>query len=142
MVVPRLENRLVNAKIEELQQADGPLRTQLGRAWNQGVVARQDAVDLAEQNLNARVVVLQRLSPESLVVQADSQPALAAGTLADDPLAIEAAETRRAVSGQVERDGVRYAEARGAVRAASTSCSSPPRSTMRSRPCVSCGRAS
>ncbi len=110
MVVPRLENRLVDAKIGELEKADAALRTQLGRAWSQGVVARQDAVDRAEQNVNARVAVLQRLSPESLVVQADSQPALVGGTLADDPLAIEAAETRRAVSGQVERDGVSYAQ--------------------------------
>jgi two-component system OmpR family sensor kinase len=107
LVVPQLEQRLVDEKVRELKVAAEPvvraLRPRLG------VVEVQDVVAFSGQNLNARVVVYRPLDERHLLPVADSSP-VDAGAIEEDPIALEAAETGFTETGRVERQGDDWAE--------------------------------
>jgi signal transduction histidine kinase len=107
VVVPRLEDRLVAAKVDQLQRAAPSLVTELRRSENP--VDFQDTVSFAAANLNARVAVLERLDEQFLRTLADSSP-VEAGDIAHDPFAAAAVETGFAHSGRLERDDHPFAE--------------------------------
>jgi signal transduction histidine kinase len=101
-VVPRLESRLVNAKIHELESA----RPAVARAFeNRDRLTDYDAVASSVQStLGARVVVLQPLNATTLRDIADSNP-LGTGNIQADPVARAALDSRKVVTGRVTRHG-------------------------------------
>jgi len=107
MVVPRLETRLVDAKIHELDQAARPLAREIRRTIGDRV-ALQDTVDFAATNLNARVVIFQRLGEDAVLTYADSGDVLG-GELARDPIALRALATGARESGRGTRGEDEYA---------------------------------
>jgi signal transduction histidine kinase len=108
MMVPRLEDRLVNAKIRDVRSAAVPVRDQI-RRQNHSVVGTEDAVSATASNLNGRVVYLARVE-DTLVPSADSNP-LRGDSVTGDPVALEATNYGYVVAGRVRRDGREYAEA-------------------------------
>ena len=104
MVVPRLEARLVDQKLDELSRSkDGAVfnvRQQLG---GEGL-ALSDAIDQIAIELNARVVLLQ----SGTLVYRDSSEV--GGDVRGDPIVALATRTGRPQAGRVERDGRSYAE--------------------------------
>jgi signal transduction histidine kinase len=118
VVVPSLQSRLVNGKLNELQ-ATAP---QLARQYPTYTVG-QDFVDDAAIETGARVVALTVFStqPPLLTVQDDSRqgaPAADSRALQSDRVAIRAALTNKRARGTVHRLGQEYAEV--AVPAASS----------------------
>jgi signal transduction histidine kinase len=108
MMVPRLEDRLVNAKIRDVRSAAVPVRDQI-RRQNGAVVGTEDAVSASASNLNGRVVYFTRVD-ETLVPSADSNT-LSGDTVSGDPVALQATDFGYVVAGRVKRDGREYAEA-------------------------------
>ncbi len=108
MVVPRLEDRLVDAKINEVERALPAILDDL-EAVATDEFAFNDAVSAAAQNLNGRVAVLQRAGPDALLTQEDSAQ-LRSISVARDPVALRTAATLEPASGRVERQGTSYAE--------------------------------
>jgi two-component system OmpR family sensor kinase len=106
-VVPQLEDRLVDAKVRELetavQVAARPMRGTDALGTQQAATGQGEA-------LGVRVTVLQRLTDNQLQNLADSR-FFAVGDLSNDSIALQAANTGLAASGRVERDGAPYAEA-------------------------------
>ena len=103
IVVPSLENRLVKARLDQLQELAVPLATRLPTnrfLW-------PDAVDTFALSTDARVVALDVLTrtPPALTVAADSQSG-SSGDVAENPIALRALE-----SGKVERGRVQVASA-------------------------------
>jgi signal transduction histidine kinase len=106
-VVPRLESRLVDAKIHELESARP---TVAGEFEGRNPFTAYDALARAFQStLGARVVVLQRLHGNTLRDIADSNP-LNTGNIQGDPVARAALDSNRSASGRVRRDGEERAE--------------------------------
>ena len=104
-VVPRLESRLVSAKLDELRTAAPALAFQLPV---RSPLELDDRVDLASAQINARVVVFQRLSAQRLAVFADSNPV--AGGITLDGVALAAAAEAGRAEGRVTRSGQELAE--------------------------------
>lgn len=110
MVVPSLERRLVDERLEEL--------TSDGEAWANGYVrinqssafALDDAVNLASLLYRARVVVFQVLGPNPIALSTLSDSAPAAGRISNDPTALETARTSAVVRGRAERQGRRFGQ--------------------------------
>ncbi|MBA2642449.1 MAG: HAMP domain-containing histidine kinase [Actinobacteria bacterium] len=103
IVVPSLENRLVKARLDQLQELAVPLAARLPTnrfLW-------PDAVDTFALATDARVVALDVLTrtPPALTVAADSQSG-SSGDVAENPIALRALE-----SGKVERGRVQVASA-------------------------------
>jgi len=103
-VVPRLENRLVADRIDELKvSARGavtnfnPDNQQDWQAW----------VELTQGNLGVRTLVVETLGPDSYRTPVDSNPIRSENIAADDSVAHEALRTGTIASGTVERDGER-----------------------------------
>jgi signal transduction histidine kinase len=100
-VVPRLESRLVNAKIQELERAS-PLVVEQFRSANP-LTGYQLLATSFSSSLNARVVVLERLRADSrLITVADSNGSSPAG-LGTDPIARRALESGGTATGRIER---------------------------------------
>jgi two-component system, OmpR family, sensor kinase len=109
MVVPRLESRLVDAKIRQLERPPAPLLvSHVGESAGDGVALR-DAVDVASANLNARVVVFRRIGEGDLLLHADSS-AVAERDITEDPVVLEASATLRPAEGRVRREDREFAE--------------------------------
>jgi signal transduction histidine kinase len=106
-VVPRLESRLVSAKIDELERAAPAVQAQFGQA--NPVTDYQRLAQAVSAGLTARVVVLEGLTARgTLVVIADS-----GGSSVDiraDPVAAEALASGRPATGRVTREGGERAE--------------------------------
>jgi signal transduction histidine kinase len=105
-VLPQLETRLVDAKINELERAAPAVVETTDRA---GRFDLQEAVSFFQSNVSARVVVFDELTQNSLRPIADSSGLLSDDVL-DDRVALEAALTDLPASGRVRRDGRDYAE--------------------------------
>jgi signal transduction histidine kinase len=105
-VVPRLESRLVNAKIQDLERASVAVENQ----FRQGnpLTDYQRLAQFFSSSLSARVIVLERLQ-SSMISVADSNGTTSGG-VRRDPVAREALETRRTATGRVERAGSERAE--------------------------------
>jgi signal transduction histidine kinase len=106
-VVPQLESRLVDAKIDELERELPVATTTIAAARNE-FVFQDRAVRLAA-TFDARVVIFRRLG-DSLGSLADSR-GLLSEDVQDDTIALEAAQTGTAASGRVTRGGRDFAEA-------------------------------
>jgi two-component system, OmpR family, sensor kinase len=106
-VVPQLENRLVDAKIDELEQAAPEVGRQV-RDVEFGFSLQQVVNDQSE-SVGSRIVVLERLTNDQLQEVADSRES-PLGDFSADPLALEALVTQRPVSGRAEHDDEHYAE--------------------------------
>jgi len=110
MVVPSLERRLVDERIDELERdarstAYAYLASDLSRP-----LAADRFVDDASLLANARVVVFQVLGPEPLSLSTLADSAAGAGALTKDPIALEAARTTRVQRGRVARQGRPFGE--------------------------------
>jgi signal transduction histidine kinase len=106
-VVPRLESRLVAAKVDELERTVPVVAGQFRRA--NPLTDYQPLAQNASARLNARVVVLERLNARTFRVIADSSGVPAADARSDE-VALEALATGRTASGRVSRSGSDRAE--------------------------------
>jgi two-component system OmpR family sensor kinase len=105
-VVPQLENRLVDAKIDELGQAAPKVAREV---QDLDVLTMQNVVRAHSERLGSRVIVLEPLTDEQLQELADSRDN-PLGDFSTDPLALEAARTGTPVSGRSEHEEEPYAE--------------------------------
>jgi two-component system, OmpR family, sensor kinase len=105
-VVPRLESRLVNAKVQDLERASGSVVIQFRRA--DPLTEYQSLAQFFSSSLSARVVVLERLQ-SSMISVADSN-GRSSPDVRRDPVALQALETGRTATGRVERGGGERAE--------------------------------
>ena len=108
MVVPRLEQRLVDARVAELRAAERMVVRQITTA--RGVVEVRDRVVQLDERLNARVVVYDRLPGGHLRPFIDSQSSPFAESVTEDPVAREAARSFAVASGRTEREEREFAE--------------------------------
>ena len=106
-VVPQLESRLVDAKIEELETVAPSVAATADRR-RQNPLELQDAVTSLGESLDLRIVVFARLG-DQLVNVADSRR-FQSGDVGTDPVALETMETTLPATGRVTRDGEEYAE--------------------------------
>ena len=106
-VVPQLEDRLVNAKIRELEET-----VQVAARDMRGVdtFTAQNLAMARGEGFGVRVSVLQQVTEGQLQNLADSR-INNVGDLSVDPVALEAANSGLATSGRADRDGEQYAEA-------------------------------
>jgi len=105
-VVPRLESRLVDAKIDELETIAPSARRVVQSQPPDGV---QDAARFVAQTFNVRAVVFTRLTATSLLSQADSNSNLSSD-VETDPVALAALGSGEAASGRATRNGREFAE--------------------------------
>src|SRR5919204_5860345 len=96
-VVPRLESRLVDAKINELKSARASVATQFERS--NPISDYDDLAGFFQSSLGARVVVLERLHGNRLSDIADSNP-LNPGNIGADPVAHAALDSGATASGR------------------------------------------
>jgi signal transduction histidine kinase len=111
VVIPSLESRLVDGKINQLR-SEIPRLLQPSGIYSQDVGSREFATDAADL-IGARVVVYTIFSehPLTLSSQQDSAGFTPATDIENDPIALKAANsTAPDVSGTVTRHGTRYAE--------------------------------
>lgn len=111
IVVPSLENRLVNSRVSELRG------TAAGEARELPIDRFRwpDFLETASESANARIVVYDYLGPPSaLVVVGDS--GVSSTSVQNDPIALRAAQTQRPVSGKTDHGGERFAEAAVPIR--------------------------
>ena len=105
-VVPQLESRLVDAKIEELEHAAPAVAEQVrGRDYR---TMQTNAQEQAE-SLDSRVIVLEEVTEDQLRNVADSRNN-PLGDFKTDPFALEANRTGGSSSGRAEYEGQQYAE--------------------------------
>jgi two-component system, OmpR family, sensor kinase len=109
MVVPRLEGRLVDAKINEVERAAPAVLQDLQNSATVSQFQLNETVNDAAANLNGRVAVLQRLGSNSLLTYSDSAEQRSI-SVARDAVALRAAATLEPSSGRVEREGQSFAE--------------------------------
>jgi signal transduction histidine kinase len=105
-VVPQLESRLVDAKLEDVVASAPSVARAVQRQPNQFQAG--EAAGIQAARVNARVVVFDRLTESSLQVVGDSQ--LRSGDVNFDVYALRAMETGRQASGVATRDGEQFAE--------------------------------
>jgi signal transduction histidine kinase len=114
-VVPQLEERLVNAKIEELESALPRTARQLQRVDLGDSVEANNAVDRLAAGLNVDVIIVGGLSETTLVPIADSRR-VNSTDLQQDPVALAALEPPFTASDPVTRGGRENAEAAMRIR--------------------------
>ena len=108
IVVPSLQAELVNAKLDQLEDA----AVVAGRAYGSGVATQQEYAEAASTVANARVVVytvLRRQPPARLFIFGDSR-VTSSLDVERDPVAVRAAETGQIQRDTIERQGRRLAE--------------------------------
>ena len=113
IVVPRLERNLVAAKIDALRRASEPIAS----TFDVAILGTPDLrLDVGERlsdissRTNARVVIYDPLTLDSLSVIADSRQQRTSTDVQDDPIALEAAATVASAQGTLTRNDERYAE--------------------------------
>jgi signal transduction histidine kinase len=107
-VVPRLESRLVNAKIHALEGSSQSVVDQFESA-NPPSVRYQPLAQFFAGSLNARVVVLRRLNSTTLISVADSS-GLTSTDVLTDPIARKALDSGATASGRTTREDRSRAE--------------------------------
>jgi signal transduction histidine kinase len=105
-LLPRLEARLVDAKIDELERAAPAVTRDIERTnrYRYG-----ETVFFYASSLNARVVVYERLDGTTLLPLADSS-GIRSGDVQDDRIALAAASSNTPESGRVRRGDTELAE--------------------------------
>ena len=137
IVVPSLERRLVDARLEQLQKQAEPL----ARSLPEDTLLWQDRVEDFAVRTNARVVAFDVLSENqpALVVVADSRTRRLAGRRHGPHRARSSGLAGEVESGRVTHAEGDYANVAIPRRRARPSSCSRRRSPTRSRPCSSCG---
>jgi signal transduction histidine kinase len=107
-VIPQLESRLVDAKIDELSNVAKTIRPSLAR--QETPIDLQNAVRVAAEAFNTRVVVVAPYTGDTLQNVADSRD-FPANELVQDPVALEVARTGRPSGDRVSRGDGEFAEA-------------------------------
>ena len=107
-VVPRLESRLVNAKLQGLERASPSVVDQFRRA--DALREYQPLATIFSSSLNARVVVLERLRPNSRLISVADSNGLSSPDVGSDPIARRALESGGTATGRIERRGSDRAE--------------------------------
>jgi signal transduction histidine kinase len=115
VVVPSLENRLIDSKLSQLERSAGTLKNQLA-AEPRNIDDRDFFVN-AESTANARVVLFQPFVQGVLNVQNDSHGTSKPAAVQRDPIALSAFATDKLAQGSVDRDGERFAEVARPLRA-------------------------
>jgi signal transduction histidine kinase len=105
-VLPQLESRLVDAKLRELRRSAQVVTVAVLSADR---FRLDDVVGLLGANVNARVVVFDRLTATSLRPVADSS-SLRSTDVIEDPVALEASRAGAQSDGRVTRGEREYAE--------------------------------
>jgi signal transduction histidine kinase len=102
-VVPRLEDRLVADRLDELDVSAQAVASQFKRAdpYNYGALAGS-----IQGNLGARVVIIRSLSSGTSIKVADSNQITSADVI-NDSVARSALESGRSARGEVDRNGER-----------------------------------
>ena len=108
IVVPSLERRLVDARLDELEKVAIPLAERLP----EDRIDWSDAVETFAARTNARVVVFSVLkeTPPALSVVEDSRRQQSSRDVADDPIALRAASQNSAARGRITDAGGDFAE--------------------------------
>jgi signal transduction histidine kinase len=107
IVVPSLQNRLVNSRLSQLgRSADG-----LARELPADRFRWVDFLDSASESANARVVIYDSVGPPSALVVVGDSRGLRSTDVEHDRLALRAANARKLVSGTVIHRRSRFAEA-------------------------------
>jgi signal transduction histidine kinase len=101
-VVPRLQNRLIADRLNELAASGLAVADQFKRSDSQNYRA---LVQRAQGNLGVRVAVIEPLGNTYRTVE-DSNP-ISSGDIARDPIAQRALQTGKVAKGEVDRDGER-----------------------------------
>ena len=109
IVVPSLEQNLVDSKISQLEEAAPRVANQILTSKN---FTLDDAMQAASESASARVVYFTplNLEPPKLLVVADSN-AVTSVDVENDPVALRALRSGKTVSGTITARGQRYAEA-------------------------------
>jgi two-component system OmpR family sensor kinase len=109
IVVPSLEQNLIDAKVAQITEAAPAVGSRL---LNTPRETLDEAIQTAASSADARVIYFTALSynPPSILVAGDSLPVTAAD-VEDDPIALRAFANDRPMSGTVTSGGERYAEA-------------------------------
>ena len=107
IVAPSLEDRLVHAKLSQLERAAPSIARHLPgdeTRWT-------DFLESASASANARIVLYNVIGPPlALQVADDSRQSLPSTDVENDPVALRVALTLRPAHGTVHRGGERYAE--------------------------------
>jgi two-component system, OmpR family, sensor kinase len=107
-VVPRLESRLVNAKLDDLERASGSVVREFDRPGTT-TSEYQPLAQFFSSSLGARVVVLQHLGGRTMTSQADSS-GLPSTDVLTDPVARKALDSGTTATGRLERGDSERAE--------------------------------
>jgi signal transduction histidine kinase len=105
-VVPQLEDRLVDAKIVELNAAAQSVASQLSGVND--TITSAEIVSQQAEAFNTRIVVLAPLTEDEMQILVDSRR-FQSGEVSADPIALETFRTGVRTSGRIDRDGA-YAE--------------------------------
>jgi signal transduction histidine kinase len=105
IVVPSLEGRLVDGKLDQLAGAAPTIAQQ-----NRTTTFSQNVLEGAEASTNARVLVLQELNRGVLGVIADSGGETGSSPYENDPVAADSLRTTSLTRGTTEHEGERFAE--------------------------------
>jgi signal transduction histidine kinase len=106
-VIPQLESRLVDAKIDELRNVAQTIAPTIARQGT--TIELGNAVSGASEAFNTRVVVLAPYTADALQNIADSKD-FPTNELAQDSVALEVARTGRASSDRLSRGDAQFAE--------------------------------
>jgi signal transduction histidine kinase len=107
-VVPRLESRLVNAKLDDLERASTSVVDQFDKPGIE-VAGYQPLAEFFSSSLGARVVVLQHLGSRSMLSLADTN-GLGSSDVLNDPIARAALDSGHTARGRLERGDSERAE--------------------------------
>ncbi len=107
IVVPSLQNRLVDSRLAQLKRASDGLARELPADRFRWL----DFLDSAAESANARVVIYDYLGPPTALVVVGDSRGTRSTDVERDRLALRAASTGRPASGEVIHRGSRYAEA-------------------------------
>jgi signal transduction histidine kinase len=110
MVVPSLERRLVEERLDELERDAQSTAYAHAIADLSRPLAIDGFVDDASLLSDARVVVFQVFGPEPLSLRTLADSAASAGTISRDPLALTTAQTTGLARGRVKRGNRPFAE--------------------------------
>jgi signal transduction histidine kinase len=131
VVVPRLESRLVDDRIERLKEAVGPIQHDLP-GWDRNAYFYSARAAAFGAEFETRVVIFTALTQTSLSVFADSSFTNPPPSLRRDPVAVAALQSGEAQSDRVERGGRAYAEVAFPVRETIVLLSAPLSDVLRS----------
>jgi signal transduction histidine kinase len=106
IVVPPLEDRLVEGRLDQLHAAGGPVAAQL----RQPNLNQEDLLQNASEGANARVVILEDFGRNVLLVKGDSSGSDDPSPFQSDPVALRAIETRGDIRDTIDQGGERFAK--------------------------------